>query len=100
MAEGSSQHNGKSLDAGQIIDRTRQYIMENFLYTRPDFVIDPADSLLERRIVDSVGMVELLGFIEETFGLHAADDEVTEDNFATLERIARYVLRKREKAAA
>ena len=78
----------------EIIDRTREYIRENFLYTRPDYHVEPDDHLMGKGIVDSMGMVELIAFLQDTFGIQAADDEITEQNFATLNRIAEFVLRK------
>ena len=84
-----------------VISQTREYIRENFLYTRPDYVVGEDDHLLGKGIVDSMGMVELLTFLQDTFGTRADDAEITEDNFATLRRIADFVLRKdAEKSAA
>ncbi|HKG95601.1 MAG TPA: acyl carrier protein [Gemmatimonadaceae bacterium] len=78
----------------EIISRTRDYIRENFLYTRPDYPIEEDDNLMGKGIVDSMGMVELITFLQDTFAVKPSDDEITEDNFATLGRIADYVLRK------
>ena len=78
----------------QIVNETRAYITENFLYARPDYVVAEDDHLLEKGIVDSMGMVELITFLQDQFGVEPADDEITEDNFATLQRIAAFVRRK------
>ena len=78
----------------QIIDETRTYITENFLYARPDYVVSEDEHLLEKGVVDSMGMVELITFLQDRFGVEPADDEITEDNFATLQRIAAFVKRK------
>jgi acyl carrier protein len=42
-----------------------------------------------------MGMVELITFLQDQYGVEPADDEITEDNFATLRRIATFVERKR-----
>jgi acyl carrier protein len=78
----------------QIITETRAYITENFLYARPDYVVAEDEHLLEKGIVDSMGMVELITFLQDRFGVEPADDEITEDNFATLRRLAAFVARK------
>jgi acyl carrier protein len=78
----------------QIIADTRAYITENFLYARPDYVVAEDEHLLEKGIVDSMGMVELITFLQDHFGVEPADDEITEENFATLRRIAGFVVRK------
>ena len=81
-----------------IIDQTREYILKNFLYMRPDVVLEPSAALLEQRIIDSLGVVELLAFVEETFAVAAADEEITEENFGSLDGIAQFVLRKQAAA--
>ena len=82
------------MTAAQVIDRTRQYITENFLYMRRDIVLGEDDSLLERGIIDSMGVMDVLGFIDETFGVTPADDEVTEANLGSPRAIARFVAGK------
>ena len=78
----------------QIVSETRAYITENFLYARRDYVVAEDEHLLEKGVVDSMGMVELITFLQDQFGVEPADDEITEDNFATLQRIAAFVTRK------
>ncbi len=78
----------------QIVNETRAYVMENFLYARPDYVVADDEHLLEKGVVDSMGMVELITFLQDQFGVEPADEEITEENFATLRRIAAFVSRK------
>jgi acyl carrier protein len=75
----------------QIREKIRGYIEENFLYMQPDFVLGDDDRLLERGVVDSMGVVEMLAFIEDEYGVKAADDEISEANLGTLRAIARFV---------
>jgi len=67
----------------EILARLRAFLQETFLYMRPDYVLSDDDSLLQNGIVDSMGVMEVLGFIDETFGIEPADDEVTEANLGT-----------------
>lgn len=83
----------------EIVSETRRYITDNFLYARPDRVVGEDEHLMERGIVDSMGMMELIDFVEERFGVLPGDDEITEQNFATLARIAAFIARKRSAAA-
>ena len=76
----------------QVIESTRAYIAENFLYARPDFVIGEGDSLLGRGIIDSLGVMEIVEFLGAQFGIVAQDEDMTEQNFGTLAGIARFVL--------
>ena len=77
-----------------VIDPVREYIRENFLYMKPDLQVEPDDRLLERGIIDSMGVVELLQFIEDKFGIKPGDDEITEENLGSLRAIARFVMSK------
>lgn len=73
----------------------RHYILENFLYTSDESKLRNTDSFLEDGIVDSTGILELLMFVEETFGIQVEDEEVLPDNFDSVERLKRYVQMKR-----
>lgn len=70
------------------------YIRENFLYARPDHALSDEALLLDDGIVDSMGAVELVAFLEQRFGITIPDDEITEDNFATISTIAQFIARK------
>lgn len=83
-----------SLKESEIIARVRGFIQENFLYMRPDFELAEDDRLLERGIVDSLGVVEMVAFVDGEFGIDTADDDISEANFGTLRGIARYVMGK------
>lgn len=79
------------MTAATVIERTRAYITENFLYMRRDFELGDDDSLLERGVVDSMGVMELVAFIEEEFGVTAGDDDITEQNLGSLRAIGTFV---------
>ena len=84
----------------QIRDEIRAYLDENFLYMRPDFILQDDDRLLERGVVDSMGIVEMLTFLDDQFGVKVADDEISEANLGTVGAIARFVTSKLAAAAA
>jgi acyl carrier protein len=84
----------------EIISRLRSYVTDNFLYMRKDFEFADTDSLMGRGIVDSMGVVELLTFVQNEFGITVDDDEITDDNFGTLWVIGRFVHRKRTEQVA
>ena len=84
----------------EIISRLRSYVTDNFLYMRKDFEFQDTDSLMGRGIVDSMGVVELLTFVQNEFGITVDDDEITDDNFGTLWVIGRFVHRKRTEQVA
>ena len=83
-----------------VIERTRQYVRENFLYARSDVSLGEDDHLLERGIIDSMGVVELMQFLQEQFAIDIADEEVTEQHFSSLRSIADFVVAKHAELAA
>ena len=79
----------------QVLARTRAYVTETFLYMRPGFTLADQDRLLQRGVIDSMGVMELIAFLRTEFGVDVADDDITESNLGTLADIARYVTAKR-----
>jgi acyl carrier protein len=87
------------MTAAHVIERTRAYITENFLYMRRDFRLDDNDSLLGSGIIDSMGVMEVIAFIETEFGVEVGDEDVTEENLGSIRAISRYVVARAEAAA-
>lgn len=56
--------------------------------------IAPDLDLLQRGIIDSLGLMQLISFIEERFGIAVTDDELVADNFRTIRDIQKLVERK------
>ena len=83
-----------------IRDDIRDFVVENFLFG--DEAHAPADdeSLIENGIVDSTGVLELVAFLEERFGLVMADADIVPANLDTLARIAAFVAARTASAAA
>ena len=79
----------------EILERTRKFVTENFLYMRPGFVLADNDHLMAKGVVDSMGAMELMEFITSEFAVTPSDDEITEANLGSLAAIARYVATKR-----
>lgn len=69
----------------------RQYVQENFLYLRPDVELKDEDDLLQLGIIDSLGFVELVEEVQVRYGITVQDVDITEENFGSVEAIARYV---------
>jgi acyl carrier protein len=71
----------------------RKFITQNFLLGFPNSLGD-SDSFLERGVLDSTGVLELVGFLEETFGIRVAGEEMIPDNLDSIEKISAFVRRK------
>ena len=72
----------------------RHFIAENFLF-REDVESIPEDaSFLEAGIIDSTGVLELVCFLETTYGIQVADDEMLPENLDSIRAVSAYERRK------
>jgi acyl carrier protein len=78
--------------------KVRQYISENILMTGAAADLTDDASLLQRSILDSTGVLELVTFLEDTFHIKVADEEMLPENLDSLNKIAIYVQSKLPKA--
>jgi acyl carrier protein len=74
-------------------ETVKAYIVENFLFG-DDSRIGPDTDFLENGILDSTGVLELVGFLEEKFGVRVEDDELVPGNMNSLEKISLYISKK------
>jgi acyl carrier protein len=73
-----------------------QYIVENFLFSSDTSLLGADESFLDRGLIDSTGMLEVILFLEETFGIKIADDEMIPENLDSVSKISAYVRRKKD----
>ena len=72
----------------------RQYILENFMYSDDSTELTGDLSLIDSGIMDSTGVLELVGFIEENFEIQVDDTELVPENFDSVDRITAYIQHK------
>jgi acyl carrier protein len=77
-----------------IEQQVRNYILENFLFTNDESVLASDASFLEKAIIDSTGVLEMIFFLEEAFSLKVADKEMIPENLDSVNNIVRYVQSK------
>jgi acyl carrier protein len=75
-----------------VAQQIREFLIKQFPAAAQIGVHDP---LLENGIVDSLGVLDVVGFIEQAFSLTVSDDELVPENFATIERLSEFVESKR-----
>jgi len=75
--------------------KIRQFIVENFLFGDGQVLKDDT-SFMQEGIIDSTGILELVFFLEETFGVSVEDDELVPENFDSLKKIVKYLETKTE----
>jgi acyl carrier protein len=72
------------------------FIVENFLFGKEDTPLTRDESLLERGVIDSTGVLELVGYLEKTYGIVIEDEELIPENLDSIERLVRFLERKRQ----
>ena len=77
----------------QIDEDVQDFVVKNFLFGQQN-ALAPDESLLERGILDSTGVLELIAFLEEHYAIKVEDDDVTPDNLDSVARISDFVSRK------
>jgi acyl carrier protein len=80
-------------DIDAIRGKVRAYILENLLFTNDASQLDDDASLLERGIIVSTGVLEIVMFLEEQFGIKVKDSDMLPENFDKVDSIARFVSR-------
>jgi acyl carrier protein len=75
----------------EIKEKLKDYIAQNLLFSDNGFQYDDDASFLEEGIVDSIGVLELVAFVDESFGVEVEDYEVTPDNFDSINKLTVYI---------
>jgi acyl carrier protein len=83
-----------------VLEQARDFVIENFMYMRKVKTIGDDESLLRTGVISSLGMMEVVEWVESNFGVSVDPDEITEQNFDTLRGIARFVASKANVQAA
>ena len=74
----------------------REFLSRDILFCGEVFPHDDDTSLIGEGIVDSMGVVEVVMFVQSAFGITVDPHEITRENFDSVSKIARYVGRKFE----
>ena len=78
----------------QLKDDIRGFVIENFLFGEGSEKLSDADSLVEAGLIDSMGVAELVAFIETQYGITVGDEELVPDNLDSIDRVVAFVARK------
>lgn len=81
--------------ASHVEEKVREYIVRNLMLKRSGAELDADLPLLEVGIMTSFGIVELVAYIEKTFGVTIEDHDIVPENFQTVRSITRLVDAKR-----
>ncbi len=76
--------------------KLRAYILENFLFTDDESALSSGDSFLEKGIIDSTGILEVIFFIKDEFGVEVDDEEMIPENLDSVSNIVAFLEKKKE----
>jgi acyl carrier protein len=83
---------------GNPVDRTiHDFIVERFLYGDHSKPLGHEDSLLDKGVIDSTGVLELVTFLQSEFGIEIPDEEIIPDNLDSIAKLTRYVQLKQSR---
>ncbi len=71
----------------------RGFVIDNFLFEESEQLKEDT-SFLDSGILDSTGLLELVAFIEETYGIRVEDDELIPENLDSISNVVGYLQRK------
>jgi acyl carrier protein len=77
-----------------IEQKLRDYILENFLFTDDQSALNNGDSFLEKGIIDSTGILEVIYFLEDEFSIKINDEEMLPENLDSVNNIVNFVTQK------
>lgn len=76
-------------------EQIRAFVVESFLFGDTTRVIADDASLIDNDVVDSTGILELVAFVEDNFGISVGDAEILPANFDSISRVAAFIAAKR-----
>lgn len=68
-----------------------KFIIEELMVAPPDTKLDPDESLISSGVIDSLAILRLIAFVEDTFGVTVADEDVVPENFETARIITEFI---------
>jgi len=73
----------------------KRFILQNYLFSTDEAALSDTDSLMQKGIVDSTGVLELVMYLEEQHGIKIQDEELVPANLDSVANIVAFVERKR-----
>lgn len=85
----------KKVTKKEIITLVKQFIVDNFMFGNESEMVSNDGSFMENGIIDSTGILELIDFTEETYGISIKDNELIPENLDSLDNISKFILFKK-----
>lgn len=85
----------EELNGIDIKGKAKEFIINNFLLGVNADDLSDDDSFLEKGIIDSTGVMELVSFVETEFGFRVEDEELIPDNLDSINKLVSYITGKK-----
>ena len=72
----------------------RNYVLENYLFTDDQSQLNNEDSFMDKGIVDSTGILEIITFIEDEYDMSVEDSEMIPENLDSINNLVKYLEKK------
>jgi acyl carrier protein len=82
-----------AMTTNHITERLHSFVLEKFPLARKR-QIKPQDKLLVTGIIDSLGVLDLVAFVEQNYGLTLSDDELSSENFESIASLSSFIAAK------
>jgi acyl carrier protein len=69
----------------------RQFIIQKFLFGQSDLEFSNEDSFIERGIIDSTGVLELIAFLEKKYQIKVGGEDLIPDNLDSITNLRRFL---------
>ena len=78
----------------EIAQELRQFVLDSYLFGQSSIELKDDDSFLEKAIIDSTGVLELVAFLEDKYQIKIEDEEVIPKNFDSINNLLRFLENK------
>ena len=82
------------IPGAHVRENLRTYVLQNFLFSDDPALLNDTSSFRDARTIDSMGMVELISFIEEKYTIKVLDEDMVPEKLDSIDRLVAFVLQK------
>ncbi len=82
---------GTLIAAGAVRAALRAHILENFLFSDDGSLLDDGMSFQDQHVIDSMGMLQLVAYIEREFGITVRDEDMVPENLDSIDRLVAFI---------
>lgn len=75
--------------------KIREFILDSYLFSDNQDDLNNSDSFLDKGIIDSTGILEVILFLEEEFGIQVDDEEMVPENLDSVNNIVAFIGKKK-----